>query len=70
MGQRAVAIQWAKLEAVPTHACLVLPWLAWQVGHRLVGPAKQDRCPAVESWGEVEEVKETNEDNGEGADQP
>ena len=54
VGQGAILKQWATLEAVPTNACLVLPWLLWQVGHRLVGPAKQDGCPAVETGGEVE----------------
>ena len=69
-GNGAVIIPRAKLEAVPTHACLALPWLAWQTGHRLVGPAKQDGCSAVETGGEVEDVKEPDEDNGEGSDEP
>ena len=70
VGQGAVASQWAKLEAVPTHACLVSSWLAWQVSHRLVGSAEHDGCPAVETGGEVEEVKEPDEDNGEGSNEP
>ena len=35
MGQGAVSRQWANLEAVPAHACLIFPWLAWQAGNRL-----------------------------------
>ena len=70
VGEGAAACQWAKLETVPTYACLVLPLLPWQVGHRLVGSAKQDGCPAVETGWEVEEVEETDEDKGEGADEP
>ena len=50
VGQGAVASQSAKLEAVPTHACLV-SWLHWKVGYRLVGSTKQDGCPAVETGG-------------------
>ena len=71
--QGAGSTKRAKLEAVPAHACLGGKETVanpQQVGHRLIGPTKQDGCPAVETGGEVEEVKEPNEDKSEGSDEP